>query len=137
MIVVKIIKQVLSCVNYLHSKDIAHRDLKLENILLEVPKNFDSVKVIDFGTAHEITGGFMTEIVGTPYYIAPEVFSKKYTKACDLWSVGVIAYTLLSNYPPFNAATDLEVIDFVKAGKYTFDAPVWETVSASAKDFIS
>ena len=60
MIVVKIIKQVLSCVNYLHSKDIAHRDLKLENIILEVPKNFDSVKIIDFGTAHEITGEFMT-----------------------------------------------------------------------------
>ncbi len=79
----------------------------------------------------------MTEKVGTPYYIAPEVLNKRYTKACDLWSVGVITYILLSNTPPFNAATDVEVLEVVKTGKFDFSAPIWESISASAKDFIS
>ena len=132
-----VVKQVLSCVNYLHSKNVVHRDLKLENILLEASKDFKQVKVIDFGTAKETDEEFMTEKVGTPYYIAPEVLNKNYTKSCDLWSIGVITYILLSNSPPFNAATDEKVLEVVKTGQFDYSAPIWETISAQAKDFIS
>ena len=128
----------LSCVNYLHNRNIAHRDLKLENILLESNGNLDSIKVIDFGSACQYEDCLpMTEKVGTPYYIAPEVLNKSYTQACDLWSLGVITYILLSNTPPFNAATDQEVIETVKTGQYDYNAPVWQSISADAKDFIS
>lgn len=132
-----VVKQVLSCVNYLHSKNVVHRDLKLENILLEASKDFKQVKVIDFGTAKETDEEFMTEKVGTPYYIAPEVLNKNYSKSCDLWSIGVITYILLSNSPPFNAATDEKVLEVVKTGQFDYSAPIWETISAQAKDFIS
>jgi len=70
-----VIKQVLSCINFCHKNNIVHRDLKPENIMLEDPKRLDNVKVIDFGTAAEISSKnpIMNEIIGTPYYIAPEV----------------------------------------------------------------
>jgi calcium-dependent protein kinase len=72
----------------------------------------------------------MTEKVGTPYYIAPEVLNKNYSKSCDLWSIGVITYILLSNSPPFNAATDEKVLEVVKTGQFDYSAPIWETISA-------
>ncbi len=78
----------------------------------------------------------MSTVVGTPYYIAPEVLRRKYDKSCDLWSVGVIAYTLLCGYPPFNGDTDKEVHDSVQRGQYTFPSEDWSGVSVGAIDFI-
>ena len=63
----------------------------------------------------------MNTIVGTPYYIAPEVLKKNYDKSCDLWSAGVIAYILLCGYPPFNGENSHEVYNAVLRGRYRFN----------------
>ena len=79
------------------------RDLKPENILLEQNKDFDQIKIIDFGTSLMFDSAkSLDEKLGTPYYIAPEVLNKKYNEKCDIWSCGVIVYILLSGMPPFN-----------------------------------
>ena len=102
-----LIKQVLSCINYCHVNHIVHRDLKPENILLETNKEFDQIKIIDFGTSLVVKDGEkLDEKLGTPYYIAPEVLQKNYGAKCDIWSIGVITYIILSGIPPFNGASD-------------------------------
>jgi calcium-dependent protein kinase len=93
-------------VNYFHKKNIVHRDLKLENTLLEKSKDLDQIKIIDFGTSQIIDDDEkLTLKIGTPYYIAPEVLSQNYGFKCDIWSCGVIAYMLLSGTPPFKGET--------------------------------
>jgi len=74
-----LMKQVLSCINYCHQANIVHRDLKPENILLEQNKEFDQIKIIDFGTSLVYDPNRnLDEKLGTPYYIAPEVLNKNY-----------------------------------------------------------
>ena len=84
-----------------------YRDLKPENILLEQNKDFDQIKIIDFGTSLVYDPSkTLDEKLGTPYYIAPEVLNKKYNEKCDIWSCGVIVYIILSGIPPFNGSSD-------------------------------
>ena len=71
----------------------------------------------------------MTTRVGTPYYIAPEVLQKNYGAKCDIWSIGVITYIILSGIPPFNGASDQEIMKKVKLGKFNFNDPVWKNIS--------
>jgi calcium-dependent protein kinase len=131
-------KQLLSCVSYCHEHHIIHRDLKPENVLLEASKEFDQIKVIDFGTAQKFKQGQkLSETIGTPYYIAPEVLNHQYGKECDVWSLGVMAYIILSGIPPFNGSSDADIMAAIKKGTFNFNAKVWSTVSQSAKDFIS
>ena len=133
-----LMKQVLSCINYCHQNKIVHRDLKPENILLEQNKEFDQIKIIDFGTSLVVDENKkLDEKLGTPYYIAPEVLAKSYGAKCDIWSCGVITYIVLSGIPPFNGASDQEIMKKVKAGKFSFSDPVWNQVSDSGKDFIT
>jgi calcium-dependent protein kinase len=75
--------------------------------------------------------------LGTPYYIAPEVLAKNYNNKCDIWSCGVITYIVLSGIPPFNGASDQEIMKKVKVGKFSFTDPVWNNISDHAKDFIT
>jgi serine/threonine protein kinase len=79
----------------------------------------------------------MYSINGTSYYIAPEVLEGRYTKAVDMWSLGVIMYIMLSGNPPFNGADNEEVLYNVKVGHYDFSAPEWGNISNSAKELIS
>jgi len=110
-----LIRQVLSCVNYCHKNNIVHRDLKPENILLEPSKELDQIKIIDFGTSLVYDPEKpLDEKLGTPYYIAPEVLNKNYNSKCDIWSVGVITYILLSGAPPFNGSDDKEIMKQVR-----------------------
>lgn len=102
-----IIKQVLSAINYCHSRNIVHRDLKPENLLLDKTAENPRVTIIDFGTSGVFDPNKkMSQKYGTPYYIAPEVLKKSYNQKCDLWSCGVILYILLCGYPPFNGSKD-------------------------------
>ena len=118
--------QIFSGLYYLHANNIIHRDLKLENILLsEIEKNYKSnlkyfwIKIIDFGTS-KIFSKHRKEksIVGSSYYIAPEVLNQCYNEKCDTWSVGVILYMLICGKPPFDGKDDFEIIDKIKIGKF-------------------
>ena len=116
------------------------RDLKPEKIMLESKQQFDSIKIIDFGTSvlcapypYEI----LKEKLGTPYYIAPEVLNNHYNSKCDIWSAGVITYILLSGMPPFNGSNDSEICFKVRMGIISFDDKSWNNISELAKDFIS
>ncbi len=112
--------------------------MKPENILLEQNKEFDQIKIIDFGTSlvYDPTK-VLDENLGTPYYIAPEVLNKNYNSKCDVWSAGVITYILLSGMPPFNGASDSEIFKKVRTGHFNFSDKTWSTVSQKAKDFIT
>lgn len=99
---------------YWQKMNIVHRDIKPENILLDHPEksntNLANIKVIDFGTAVKLENGAnLTQVIGTPYYMAPEVLKKNYGKECDVWSVGVILYIMLSGYPPFGGDDEREI----------------------------
>jgi calcium-dependent protein kinase len=126
------------CVNYCHKQNIVHRDLKPENILLEANKDFDQIKIIDFGTSLVFDPTkHLEEKLGTPYYIAPEVLNKRYNQKCDIWSCGVITYIILSGSPPFNGSSDQDIMKKVKIGKFSFSDPCWSAMSDKAKDFIT
>jgi len=75
-------------------------------------------------------------LIGTPYYLAPEVMSKNYNEKCDIWSIGVILYVLLSGYPPFNGSSDEEIMEQVKIGKFSMEGDEWDIISDKAKSLI-
>lgn len=134
----KIIKQVLSAVNYCHQRGIVHRDLKPENILLNRDSNDPKVTLIDFGTAATLAPGKKFTIrFGTSYYIAPEVLKFSYDEKCDIWSVGVILYLMLVGYPPFNGKDEKKIQEAIKKGRYQLTEDEWANISPEAKDLVA
>jgi calcium-dependent protein kinase len=134
----KIMKQVLGAVSYCHSHGIVHRDLKPENLLRETQEADSNIKVIDFGESALMTPGErLSSMLGTAYYIAPEVLTTSYSEKCDVWSCGVILYILLSGTPPFNGKTDSEIFSKVKQGRFDLTSPLWQEVSTQARDLIT
>jgi len=147
----RIMKSLLEAVSYLHDRDIVHRDIKLENILFESEKGSceeeedygddgdDSIKLIDFGLSRRHKRDVdrpMKNHVGTAYYMAPELLKGRYDRACDVWSLGTIAYIMLCGYPPFNGETDNEIFDAIKYDRYEFSSSAWSNKSTGAKDFV-
>ena len=134
-----ILYQIFSAVNYCHKMNIVHRDLKPENILIvnKDENEYPFIKVCDFGTSKIFESGFVErKVVGSSYYIAPEVLNKRYNEKCDIWSCGVIMYILLSQRPPFGGRDDYEIMETVKTGKYDLTSPPFDTISEEAKDLI-
>ncbi|XP_058869971.1 death-associated protein kinase 3-like [Acipenser ruthenus] len=133
------LKQILDGVHYLHSKSIAHFDLKPENIML-LDKNVASprIKLIDFGIAHQITAGNeFKNIFGTPEFVAPEIVNyEPLGLEADMWSIGVITYILLSGASPFLGETKQETLTNISAVNYDFDEEYFVHTSELAKDFI-
>ncbi|XP_030044024.1 death-associated protein kinase 2 isoform X1 [Microcaecilia unicolor] len=135
----RFIKQILDGVNYLHAKNIAHFDLKPENIML-LDKNISipHIKLIDFGLAHKIEDGVeFKNIFGTPEFVAPEIVNyEPLGLAADMWSIGVITYILLSGASPFLGETKQETLANITAVNYEFDEEFFSHTSELAKDFI-
>jgi len=132
-------RQILSALSYCHSMNVIHRDLKPENILIvkRVKSGFHPIKIIDFGTAKV----FQKEksehlLIGSAYYIAPEVLSRNYSELCDLWSCGVIMYILLTGRPPFNGINEDEIMKKIKEGNYDLSKYPWGVISDDAKDLV-
>lgn len=135
----KLIQCILDAISYCHDqKGIVHRDLKPENFLFQSKDENAAIKIIDFGLSRhdDMQQGIMNTKVGTPYYVAPEVLNREYTKSCDIWSIGVITYILLCGYPPFYGDTDNQIFDQVRTGRFDFPSPDWDPISDSAKNFI-
>ena len=133
------LKQILSAVSYCHNMNIIHRDLKPENILIvKRQKNgFHPIKIIDFGTAKVFQKEKAEHVlIGSAYYIAPEVLSRNYTELCDLWSCGVIMYILLTGRPPFNGSSEEEIMKKIKEGAYDLKKYPWGVISEEAKDLV-
>ncbi|XP_074784906.1 death-associated protein kinase 2-like [Athene noctua] len=136
---IEFLGQILSGVQYIHARHIAHFDLKPENIMLQekdVPK--PQIKIIDFGLAQHLEDGVtFRSICGTPQYFAPEVINyEPLSSATDMWSIGVITYILLSGFSPFQGETDAEVSSNIMAVAYEFEEQYFSQTSEMAKDFI-
>ena len=134
-----VIYQILSAINYCHKMNILHRDLKPENILISGrnENNFPQIKICDFGASKIFEKGKINKrVIGSSYYIAPEVLQKSYNEKCDLWSCGVILYIMLVGQPPFGGQNDAEVIKNVKKGVYKIDGIEFSKISNNAIDLI-
>lgn len=134
-----LVRDILDAIAYCHDvKGIVHRDLKPENFLFLTEAEDAPIKIIDFGLSrhNDANQGIMKTKVGTPYYVAPEVLRRQYTKSCDIWSIGVITYILLCGYPPFYGESDTEIFDSVRTGRFDFPSPEWDTISDTAKQFV-
>lgn len=129
--------EMLLAVNYLHAHKIVHRDLKLENFLYESKMTKSHLKLIDFGFSKLYDPNTkMAQSCGTISYIPPEVLAGSYTEKCDLWSLGVIVYMLLSGKAPFYGSDDEATIKMIRKCKYKMQPKEWDRVSQQAKDFV-
>jgi len=136
---VVILKQVGSAVLYLHKKGIVHRDLKPENMLFECEAADAPICIADFGFAKFVKDEeALTTPCGTPGYVAPEIAnSESYNKGVDMWSLGVIMYTLLCGFPPFYSDDDEVLLELIRDGEYDFPEPYWTSISDTAKDLVT
>ncbi|KAF0739074.1 hypothetical protein Ae201684P_015273 [Aphanomyces euteiches] len=131
------IRKLTASVYYLHLKNICHRDIKLENILYETDQDGSDIKLCDFGASTLFRQGvLMQTVLGSVVYMAPEFLEGQYTQACDMWSLGVVMYMLLSNSMPFHGPTEEDLIESIFAAKVSFEDEIWKTVSPEAKSLI-
>ncbi|KAF0307533.1 Myosin light chain kinase family member 4 [Amphibalanus amphitrite] len=131
-------RQVCAGVNFMHQKNVLHLDMKPENILC-LSKTGNRIKIIDFGLARRYDPAKKLQVLfGTPEFVAPEVVNfDAIGYPTDMWSVGVIAYVLVSGLSPFMGDTDCETMANVTIAKYDFDDEAFDDVSDECKDFIT
>ncbi|XP_062013509.1 calcium-dependent protein kinase 21-like [Rosa rugosa] len=132
-----IVRDIVNVVHSCHVMAVMHRDLKPENFLLSSKGEGAMLKVTDFGLSVFIEEGKVyRDIVGSAYYVAPEVLRRSYGKEIDIWSAGVILYILLSGVPPFWAETERGIFNAILEGVVDFESQPWPSISDGAKDLV-
>ncbi|XP_071713475.1 CDPK-related kinase 4-like [Rutidosis leptorrhynchoides] len=132
-----IVMQILSVSAFTHLQGVVHRDLKPENFLFSTKDEDSPMKVIDFGLSDFVRPDQrLNDIVGSAYYVAPEVLHRSYNVEADMWSIGVITYILLCGSRPFFARTESGIFRSVVKAEPNLDGPPWPSVSPEAKDFV-
>lgn len=117
----RVLSKLFAGVNHLHHLHFAHRDLKPENFLFSTKASDNEIKLVDFGLAVRFEAGLpMKSLVGTPYFVAPEVLRGRYTQSCDVWSLGVVFYMMLTGEPPFTGRNVTEVYQKATSGVIDF-----------------
>ncbi|KRZ11850.1 Death-associated protein kinase dapk-1, partial [Trichinella pseudospiralis] len=131
------VRQILLGLDHIHSKHIAHLDLKPENVMLKAP-NSTCVQLIDFGLSRRIPPDtYVKELLGTEEFVAPETINYDgLTLAADMWALGVVTYILLTGSSPFLGSSQSETFSNITAVRYRFDAEYFGRTSTLAKDFI-
>ncbi|KAJ9152943.1 hypothetical protein P3X46_026447 [Hevea brasiliensis] len=132
-----VLAQILNVVAFCHLQGVVHRDLKPENFLYTSKDEHSQLKVIDFGLSDFVRPDErLNDIVGSAYYVAPEVLHRSYTTEADVWSIGVIGYILLCGSRPFWARTESGIFRAVLKADPSFDEAPWPSLSPEAKDFV-
>ncbi|KAH9775281.1 calcium-dependent protein kinase 1 [Citrus sinensis] len=130
-------RQMVTVVHYCHSMGVMHRDLKPENFLFSSSAEDSPLKATDFGLSVFFKpGDVFKDLVGSAYYVAPEVLRRNYGAEADIWSAGVILYILLSGVPPFWGETEQSIFDAILRGHIDFSSDPWPNISSSAKDIV-
>ncbi|XP_051117194.1 CDPK-related kinase 5-like isoform X2 [Andrographis paniculata] len=135
----KVMMQILNVVAFCHLQGVVHRDLKPENFLFTTKEENENstLKAIDFGLSDFVKPDErLNDIVGSAYYVAPEVLHRAYNTEADVWSIGVIAYILLCGSRPFWARTESGIFRAVVKAEPTYEEQPWPTLSSEAKDFV-
>lgn len=147
------IAQLVGAVAHCHSRGICHRDIKLQNILLESRARDAQIKLIDFGNSKRfntsppqdgVVEPVFTRMAGTTYTMAPEVFRGEYDERCDIWSIGVVCFILLSGERPFESieipnqpdAGKSSLVSNILMGRYSFRGSAWESVDDESIKFV-
>lgn len=141
-LVAKYVREILEALAYCHQLKIAHRDIKPENLVFESKEPDARMKLIDFGTALQVDDDTVVkDLVGSPYYIAPEVLradavrTGRTWRAADVWSVGAVIFLLVTGRPPFPGRGTKEIFMKIRTGKFTFPADV--ALSEGVRDLIT
>ncbi|XP_052209389.1 calcium-dependent protein kinase 1-like [Diospyros lotus] len=130
-------RQIVTVVHYCHSMGVMHRDLKPENFLFLSTDEDSPLKATDFGLSVFFKpGDTFKDLVGSAYYVAPEVLRRNYGAEADIWSAGVIFYILLSGVPPFWGENEQGIFDAILHGDLDFSSDPWPSISSSAKDLV-
>lgn len=132
-----IVVQILNVVSFCHLQGVVHRDLKPENFLFTSSREDSDLKLIDFGLSDFVKPDErLNDIVGSAYYVAPEVLHRSYSLEADIWSIGVITYILLCGSRPFWARTESGIFRTVLRSEPHYDDLPWPTVSPEGKEFV-
>jgi len=133
----QIFGKMVEVVQHCHELGVMHRDLKPENFLLTSKGDNGELKLTDYGLGVFFKPGErFRDLVGSPYYVAPEVLRKNYSHEADMWSLGVILYILLSGIPPFWGDTEDQIFKMVLKGHIDFKSEPWPHISEAAKDCV-
>jgi calcium-dependent protein kinase len=132
-----LLRSVVGTVQTFHSMGVMHRDLKPENFLMLNRDESSPIKATDFGLSVFFKeGDVFKDIVGSAYYIAPEVLKRKYGHEADVWSMGVMLYIFLSGVPPFWAENENAIFTAILRGEIDFVSDPWPNISDGAKDLV-
>ncbi|KAG5070255.1 hypothetical protein JHK85_002632 [Glycine max] len=130
-------RQIVTVVHDCHTMGVMHRDLKPENFLFLSKDENSPLKATDFGLSVFFKpGDVFKDLVGSAYYVAPEVLRRSYGPEADIWSAGVILFILLSGVPPFWSKKEQGIFDAILRGHIDFTSDPWPSISSSAKDLV-